>query len=141
MVSSCCARSHKNICFQLEYCNDSTVSSSVQLWNGAKLIYPSYFSFYHLVLYPRVREDIRTHKKLNWHLYQALKKATFRSQAFYRGILIPLCEAGDCTLKEAMIIGSLLKKCTIPSEQSSVVLIKLAQMPYTGANSIFIRYS
>lgn len=30
------------------------------------------------------------------------------------GILIPLCESGTCTLREAIIIGSILTKCSIP---------------------------
>lgn len=48
--------------------------------------------FYNLVLLPRVRDDIDEYKKLNFHLYQALKKALFKPGAFMKGILIPLCE-------------------------------------------------
>lgn len=50
--------------------------------------------FYNLVLLPRVRDDIDEYKKLNFHLYQALKKALFKPGAFMKGILIPLCEVG-----------------------------------------------
>lgn len=32
----------------------------------------------------------------------------------HTGILIPLCESGTCTLREAIIIGSILTKCSIP---------------------------
>lgn len=52
---------------------------------------------------------------------------------------MPLCEAGDCTLREATIIGSVLAKCSIPILHSSAVLLKIAEMEYSGANSIFIR--
>ncbi|KAK6321406.1 hypothetical protein J4Q44_G00083820 [Coregonus suidteri] len=55
--------------------------------------------FYNLVLLPRIRDDIAEYKKLNLLLYMALKKV----------ILIPLCESGTCTLREAIIIGSILK--------------------------------
>lgn len=48
--------------------------------------------FYNLVLLPRVRDDIEEYKKLNFHLYQALKKALFKPGAFMKGVLIPLCE-------------------------------------------------
>jgi essential nuclear protein 1 len=96
--------------------------------------------YYNLVLLPRIREDISRYKKLNWHLYMALKKALFKAAAFYKGILFPLCEAGDCTLREATIVGSLIKKVSIPPVHSAVALLKLAQMPYTGANSMFIRF-
>jgi len=48
--------------------------------------------FFNLVLLPRVRDDITEYKKLNFHLYQALRKALFKPGAFMKGILIPLCE-------------------------------------------------
>lgn len=94
--------------------------------------------YFSIVLYPRVRDDINDHKKLNWHLYMALKKALWKPDAFYKGILLPLCESGDCSLKEATIVGSLLKKVSIPSAHSAVALYKIAQMPYSGANALFI---
>ena len=33
-------------------------------------------------------------RKLNYHLYQALKKAMYKPAAFFKGILLPLCEVG-----------------------------------------------
>ncbi|NWW03098.1 BYST protein, partial [Oreocharis arfaki] len=70
--------------------------------------------FYNLVLLPRIRDDIAEYKRLNFHLYMALKKALFKPAAWFKGILIPLCESGTCTLREAIIIGSILTKCSIP---------------------------
>lgn len=48
--------------------------------------------FYNLVLLPRVRDDISEYKRLNFHLYQALRKALFKPGAFMKGMLIPMCE-------------------------------------------------
>lgn len=48
--------------------------------------------FYNLVLLPRIRDDIAEYKRLNFHLYQALRKALFKPGAFMKGILLPLCE-------------------------------------------------
>lgn len=48
--------------------------------------------FYNLVLLPHVREDIEEHKRLHFATYQALKKAMFKPSAFYKGILLPLCQ-------------------------------------------------
>merc|ERR1712188_209632 len=62
--------------------------------------------FYNTVLYPRVRDDIAEYKRLNYHLYMALKKALFKPAAFFKGILLPLCESGSCSLREAIIVGS-----------------------------------
>ncbi|CAJ1050955.1 hypothetical protein PFLUV_G00044250 [Xyrichtys novacula] len=95
--------------------------------------------FYNLVLLPRVRDDIAEYKRLNFHLYSALKKALFKPGAWFKGILIPLCESGTCTLREAVIIGSILTKCSIPVLHSSAAMLKLAEMEYNGANSIFLR--
>ncbi|XP_074019454.1 bystin [Numenius arquata] len=95
--------------------------------------------FYNLVLLPRVRDDIAEYKRLNFHLYMALKKALFKPAAWFKGILIPLCESGTCTLREAIIIGSILTKCSIPVLHSSAAMLKIAEMQYSGANSIFLR--
>ncbi|XP_053310242.1 bystin [Spea bombifrons] len=95
--------------------------------------------FYNLVLLPRVRDDIAEYKRLNFHLYMALKKGLFKPGAWFKGILIPLCESGTCTLREAVIIGSILTKCSVPVLHSSAAMLKIAEMEYNGANSIFLR--
>ena len=95
--------------------------------------------FYNLVLLPRVRDDISEFKRLNFHLYMSLRKSLFKPAAFFKGILLPLCESGTCTLREALIVGSVLAKNSIPMLHSSAALLKVAEMDYTGANSIFIR--
>mmetsp|Transcript_3348 Transcript_3348/g.5657 ORF Transcript_3348/g.5657 Transcript_3348/m.5657 type:complete len:434 (+) Transcript_3348:276-1577(+) len=95
--------------------------------------------FYALVLLPAVRDDIIGNKKLNYHLYMALKKSLYRPGAFFKGILLPLCEEGDCTLREAAIIGSVLSKVSIPMMHSAAAMLKMAAMPYNGSTSLFLR--
>jgi essential nuclear protein 1 len=95
--------------------------------------------FFNQYLLPRVRDDIDTYQRLNFHLYQALRKALFKPDAFFKGFLLPLCESGTCTLREAIIIGSVLAKNSIPILHSCAVMIKIAEMEYSGANSIFLR--
>lgn len=118
--------------------------------------------FFNLVLLPRIRDDILDYKKLNFHLYvlcpflqvfgclgpytglfrrryMSLKKALFKPAAFYKGILIPMCQAGDCSLREAVIVASVLARTAIPVLHTSAAMLQLAEMPYTGANSIFLR--
>ncbi|KAJ8979839.1 hypothetical protein NQ317_007604 [Molorchus minor] len=41
--------------------------------------------FYNLVLLPRVRDDLAEFKRLNFHLYQALRKALFKPGGFMKG--------------------------------------------------------
>jgi len=95
--------------------------------------------FFNLVLLPRVRDDIAEYKKLNFHLYQALRKALFKPGAFMKGILIPLCESGTCTLREAIIIGSVVAKNSVPLLHAAAAMLKIAEIDYSGANSIFLR--
>ena len=118
--------------------------------------------FFNLVLLPRVRDDIAEYKKLNFHLFQALRKALFKPGAFFKGFLLPLCEVGSfshniiivmidsficflglqsgtCTLREAIIVGSVLARCSIPVLHASAAMLKLAEMNYSGSNSIFLR--
>lgn len=95
--------------------------------------------FYNLVLLPRIRDDLGEYSRLNAHLYSALRKALFKPAAFMKGIILPLLEAGDCTLREAIIIGSVVARSQIPVLHSSACLLKICEMDYSGANSIFIR--
>lgn len=44
-----------------------------------------------------------------------------------------------CTLKEAAIIASVLARKKIPVLHSSAALMRIAEMDYTGPNSLFIR--
>ncbi|KAJ3410601.1 hypothetical protein HDV05_003551 [Chytridiales sp. JEL 0842] len=95
--------------------------------------------FFSLFLLDKIRDDIAETKKLNYHLYLALKKSLYKPSAFFKGLLLPLCESGSCTLREAMIIGSVITKVSIPLLDSAAGLLKIAEMDYTGPNSLFIR--
>lgn len=95
--------------------------------------------FYNLVLLPRIRDDLAEFKRLNVFLYRSLKKALFKPAAFFKGIILPLLESGDCTLREAIIFGSVIGSTSIPVLHSSACLLKICEMEYSGANSIFIR--
>ncbi|KAI8052387.1 Bystin-domain-containing protein [Syncephalis plumigaleata] len=92
--------------------------------------------FFTYILLDHVREDIRETKKLNYHLYMALKKALYKPAAFFKGVLFPLCESGTCTLREAAIIGSVLSKVSVPVLHSSAALMHL---PIWSPNSLFMR--
>ncbi|XP_060188257.1 bystin [Lycium barbarum] len=95
--------------------------------------------FYKFVLLPRVRDDIRKNKRLHFALYQSLKKSLYKPAAFNKGILFPLCESKTCTLREAVIFGSVIEKVSIPHLHASVALLKLAEMEYCGTTSYFIK--
>lgn len=94
--------------------------------------------FYNLVLLDSVRQDIQGNKKLNYHYYMALKKSVYKPAAFFKGILLPLAKE-NCTLREAAIVASVLQRVSIPVLHSAVAIHKLAQLEYSGAQSIFIK--
>ena len=95
--------------------------------------------FYNLVLLEKVRDDIGNNGKLNYYLYLSLKKSLFKPAAFYKGILLPLAREMNCTLREAVIIGSVITKVSIPGTHSAAVLLRLVEMPYCGSTSYFIK--
>ncbi|TDH65740.1 hypothetical protein CCR75_004686 [Bremia lactucae] len=95
--------------------------------------------FFNIFLLEHVRQDIHENKRLNFHLYMALKKALYKPQAFFKGIILPLCESRNCTQREAAIIGSVLSKISVPVIHSAATLMKLSSMEYSGGNSMFIR--
>ncbi|EIW62156.1 cell adhesion protein byn-1 [Trametes versicolor FP-101664 SS1] len=104
--------------------------------------------FLEAVLLDALREDIRqtregnrrnkNHRKLNVHYYESLKRAMYKPGAVFKGIVFPLLNSG-CTLQEAAIVASVLSKVKIPLGHSAAALMRLANMDYSGANSLFIR--
>ncbi|KZT74509.1 cell adhesion protein byn-1 [Daedalea quercina L-15889] len=100
------------------------------------------------VLLDAIREDIRltregarknkNHRKLNVHYYEAMRRALYKPAAFFKGIVFPLLNSG-CTLQEAAIVASVLAKVKVPLMHSAAALIRLANMDYSGPNSLFIR--
>ena len=104
--------------------------------------------FCETVLLKKVREDIQETKKLNVHLYNALKAAFYRPSAFFKGFLFPLVQS-NCTLREAHIISSVLAKIKIPVLHSAAALLRLCEISAeqtsnvnseaAGAANIFIR--
>jgi essential nuclear protein 1 len=95
--------------------------------------------FYNIVLLPRARSEIATNKRLPFHIYHALRKALFKPAAFYKGLILPLLESRRCTLKEATILASILARTSVPVLHSGAALMKIAQMDYSGVNSLFVR--
>ena len=57
----------------------------------------------------------------------------------WQGLLLPLCASGTCTLREAVIVSSVLRRVSVPVLHSAAALLRLAEMPYSGTTSFFIR--
>ena len=80
------------------------------------------------MLLPSVRDNIRENKKLNVHLYNALKKALYKPAALFKGLLFPLLSSGTCTLREAHIISSVLARVSVPVLHSAAALSRCCEI-------------
>lgn len=92
------------------------------------------------VLYPRFRQNLEDSEdhKLNYHIYRALKKSLYKPAAFFKGFLFLLVEE-QCSVREAMIAASVLKKTSVPVQHAAVALSWLLEQEFTPAATVFIR--
>jgi essential nuclear protein 1 len=84
--------------------------------------------FYRSWLVPAVRRDLANNKKLNVHLYDGLKKALYKTNAWFKGIMFELCDEGTL-MREVKVVESLLSKMSIPVISASVAMLKLMETP------------
>ncbi|KAI1431450.1 Bystin-domain-containing protein [Xylaria sp. CBS 124048] len=103
--------------------------------------------FLNMVLLEHVRDNIGETKKLNVHLFDALRKALYKPAAFFKGILFPLVESG-ATLREAHILSAVLSRVSIPVLHSGAALKGLCDIAAReasagteggGATNVFIK--
>ncbi|KAI0972771.1 Bystin-domain-containing protein [Xylaria arbuscula] len=104
-------------------------------------------TFLNMVLLEHVRDDIAETKKLNVHLFDALRKALYKPAAFFKGILFPLVE-NNPTLREAHILSAVLSRVSIPVLHSGAALKGLCEIAAReasagteggGATNVFIK--
>ncbi|KAK3680168.1 snoRNA-binding rRNA-processing protein [Recurvomyces mirabilis] len=87
------------------------------------------------ILLPRVREDVLETRKLNVHLYKALKKSLYKPAAFFRGLVFPLVASGTSRVSIPVLHSAtaLFRLCEIAAEQM------MGDVEAAGACNIFIR--
>ncbi|KAK8052089.1 rRNA processing protein Bystin [Apiospora rasikravindrae] len=90
--------------------------------------------FAEMVLLEHVRSDIYETKKLNVHLFNALKKLLYKPASFFKGFLFPLVNSG-CTLREATIISAVLSRVSIPVLHSAAALKGLCDIAAEQASA------
>ncbi|CCW67957.1 unnamed protein product [Phytomonas sp. Hart1] len=95
--------------------------------------------FYAAVLLPIVHAHIQENHKLHPALYMAVRKALFKPVAFFKGFLLPLATDEECTLKEALIVASVLQRSHLPPVPTAVTLVKISQRPFSGPCAVFLR--
>jgi len=92
------------------------------------------------VLLPLCRDNIIFYKHLNQHFYMALRCLLKKCpEDFFDGIVQPLCQGGDCSVREAIVFSNVLMQNSPPCPVASIAICNLCQLPYSGATSIFLR--
>ena len=105
--------------------------------------------FWSMSSWSSVREDIHETKKLNVHLFNALRKAPYTSPPLFSRVSSFLSSAlALCTLREAHIVSGVLARASIPVLHSAAALMRLTDIAAEqssmlteggGATNIFIR--
>eukprot|EP01063_Lacrimia_lanifica_P041180 TRINITY_DN9546_c0_g2_i1.p2 TRINITY_DN9546_c0_g2~~TRINITY_DN9546_c0_g2_i1.p2 ORF type:complete len:456 (+),score=220.26 TRINITY_DN9546_c0_g2_i1:77-1444(+) len=95
--------------------------------------------FYNVILLPYIRSQFKHMGKLHSHAFAAVRKAMWKIEAFNKGFLLPLAKEPDLTMKEALVISSVLSKSTMHRNHAMVAIAKISQMPYNGSSSIILR--
>lgn len=91
-------------------------------------------------LLPAARGDIDKTKKLNYHLYQALKDILhYKPSIYFKHIIIPVCEVDKSSVREIVIFTSLIAHKPVPVAQSAAALLKILTLPYSPVNCVVIR--
>lgn len=72
------------------------------------------------------------YRKLNVHLFAALKKAVYKPQAFVKGILLPLCSSDTFSLNAAHVIRGALNSVSLPVFHAATAMIKISHMPISS---------
>ncbi|KAI1191717.1 Bystin-domain-containing protein [Nemania serpens] len=123
----------------------NAVLAATKLWISHKPAVAK--PFLNMILLEHVCNDIAETKKLNVHLFDALRKALYRPAAFFTAVLFPLVERG-ATLRQAHIISGVLSRVSIPVLHSGAALKGLCDIAAReasagteggGATNVFIK--
>ncbi|KAI6207303.1 Cell adhesion protein byn-1 [Aphelenchoides fujianensis] len=88
--------------------------------------------FYRYYLLPRVLDDIMEFRKLNVHLFNALKKAVYKPTAFVKGILLPMCNSDAFSMIVAHVIRGVLNAVSLPVFHAATAMIKISRLPISS---------
>ena len=105
---------------------------SVEFEKKALFLIFAIFSFYKYYLLPRCMDDIMEYRKLNVHLFSALKKAVYKPEAFVKGIVLPWCQSDAFTMTAAHVLRAVLASIKVPVVHAATAVVKLARLPICG---------
>jgi len=95
--------------------------------------------FFTQILAPRFQEAVFQPKKISSLLFLCLKVSTFRAKHFFSSLLFPILKSQNCSIKEAIILGSVINKASFLLENVVWSLVSLVEDPCTSPKLILIR--
>lgn len=112
--------------------------------------------FFKYYLLPKCLQNISQYGKLNYHLFQALRKAIYRPSLWFRGILFPFLKGqfnseyktgvrsssnsfSMGTIKQSQILSAVLMKCSVPNVHASAAFLKILELKYTGPVGVLVK--
>ncbi|MEN2495859.1 MAG: hypothetical protein MHMPM18_000444 [Marteilia pararefringens] len=118
----------------------AAIKQATNLFSSTQCVDDMSQRFFNMILLPRCRDEIMQFKKLNVYLFDSVRAAVRRPAAFFKGIIIPLCESGTCTKLEASILSQIITSVKIPMLHASACILRIAEIsPYNPAYTIFLR--
>jgi essential nuclear protein 1 len=87
------------------------------------------------------------YRKLNDLLFTAVKKAAFKTVAFIKGFLLPLCSSESFSLHVAHVLRGALNSISLPVFHAATAMIKISELPisspvsYVLTGMIYKRYT
>ena len=112
--------------------------------------------FFKYYLLPKCLQNISQYGKLNYHLFQSLRKAIYRPSLWFRGILFPFLKGqfnsefktgvrssskspSLGTIKQSQILAAVLMKCSVPNVHASAAFLKILELKYNGPVGVLIK--
>jgi essential nuclear protein 1 len=95
--------------------------------------------FYREILLEYVRELLERSRKVPKVVFQTLITAARRAKSFVLGVLIPMSEESQCTMKEARMISTIASRVKLPRDHANAFIIKLCTASdVTKTRTIFL---
>ena len=95
--------------------------------------------FYSLVLAPRLQETIFRSKTYSVHIKKAIKISSMHPSIFFSSIILPICESKSCTIKEGVLLSSIIWKYKFPRSIIMSTLVRLIKEPITSTKCMILR--
>ena len=90
------------------------------------------------ILLDYIREILEKSKKLPKQVWSTLMAAARRPPCFIKGLLLPLSNEPQVSVKEARVISAIVTKVRLPNDHMNALLIKICESDPTPVRTVFL---